>query len=72
MMITILLLILLEKEMVILKNYLDRGFFDKLDHLVAVNKPLVKNSYREHIVPLTMVIDEIFRMIKDDKQCSNS
>ena len=46
--------------------YLDRGFFDKLDHLVAVNKPLVKNSYREHIVPLTMVIDEIFRMIKDD------
>ena len=46
--------------------YLDRGHFDKLDHLVAVNKPLVKNSYREHIVPLTMVINELFRMIKDE------
>ena len=46
--------------------YLDRGHFDKLDHLVAVNKPLVKNSYREHIVPLTMVITELFRMIKDE------
>ena len=35
-------------------------------HLIAQNAPLVKNSYREHIVPITMIIDEAARMLKDE------
>ena len=45
---------------------IDRGPFDKIDHLIAQNAPLVKNSYREHIVPITMIIDEAARMLKDE------
>ena len=45
----------------------NRSVFDALDRYIAQNEPLKKNSYREHIVPITMIINEVFRMIKDEK-----
>lgn len=43
---------------------MDRFYFDKIDHLVALNDPLPNNSYREHLVPLTLIANEGLRMLK--------
>ena len=36
---------------------LDRGMFDKVDDLISINKPLAENSYREHVVPCSMILN---------------
>ena len=45
---------------------LDRGMFDKVDSLISVNQPLSENSYREHVVPCTMILNEAFDMVEND------
>lgn len=45
---------------------MNRGVFDSVDHIVALNAPLDKDSYREHIVPCVMIIEEAFRMFDED------
>ena len=47
------------------KKLLNRSVFDELDLYAAINEALEKNNYREHAVPITMIIDRIFTMIKD-------
>ena len=47
------------------KKLLKREVFDELDLYAAINEALEKNNYREHAVPITMIIDRIFTMIKD-------
>ena len=47
------------------KKLLKREVFDELDLYAAINEALEKSSYREHAVPITMIIDRIFTMIKD-------
>ena len=47
------------------KKLLNRSVFDELDLYGAINEALEKNNYREHAVPITMIIDRIFTMIKD-------
>ena len=47
------------------QKLLKREVFDELDLYVAINEALEKSSYREHAVPITMIIDRIFTMIKD-------
>ena len=47
------------------KKLLKREVFDELDLYAAINDALEKSSYREHAVPITMIIDRIFTMIKD-------
>ena len=47
------------------KKLLNRSLFDELDLYAAINEALEKNNYREHAVPITMIIDRIFTMIKD-------
>jgi hypothetical protein len=44
----------------------DRYIFDKIDHLVTLNDPLPQDSYREHIVPLKLVIDNAFKMFSEN------
>lgn len=48
-------------------GYVKRPMFDDLDSIVAVNDPLEKDSYREHVVPIKMLIDESIRMFEDGK-----
>jgi len=48
-------------------GFLDRGMFDKVDNLISVNKPLSENSYREHVVPCTMILDNAIKMFEDNK-----
>ena len=45
---------------------IDRGssLFDKVDHIIALNNPLAKDSWREHIVPIIVLIYEAIRMFK--------
>ena len=47
------------------KKLLNRSVFDEVDLYAAINEALEKNNYREHAVPITMIIDRIFTMIKD-------
>ena len=47
------------------QKLLKREVFDELDLYVAINEALEKSSYREHAVPITMIIKRIFTMIKD-------
>ena len=47
------------------QKLLKREVFDELDLYVAINEALEKSSYREHAVPITMIIRKIFTMIKD-------
>ena len=47
------------------KKLLNRSVFDELDLYAAINEALEKNNYREHAVPITMIIDKIYTMIKD-------
>ena len=47
------------------QKLLKRDIFDELDLYAAINEALEKNNYREHAVPITMIIDRIFTMIKD-------
>jgi hypothetical protein len=48
-------------------DMINRDVFDKVDHIISLNKPLETNSYREHIVPCTMILQEAFRMYDEDK-----
>ena len=47
------------------KKLLNRSVFDELDLYAAINEALEKSNYREHAVPITMIIDKIYTMIKD-------
>ena len=47
------------------KKLLNRSVFDELDLYAAINDALEKSNYREHAVPITMIIDKIYTMIKD-------
>ena len=47
------------------QKLLKRDIFDELDLYAAINEALEKNNYREHAVPITMIIKRIFTMIKD-------
>ena len=47
------------------KKLLKREVFDELDLYAAINEALEKSNYREHAVPITMIIDRIYTMIKD-------
>ena len=42
------------------QKLLKREVFDELDLYVAINEALEKSSYREHAVPITMIIKRIF------------
>ena len=44
---------------------IDRTMFDKVDRLISENKPLSENSYREHVVPCKMIIDQAIRMFQE-------
>ena len=48
-------------------RFITRDMFDMMDSLVSVNQPLQENSYREHVVPITMIIDESIRMFEDNQ-----
>ena len=45
---------------------INRSVFDSVDNIIALNKPLAEDSYREHIVPCVMIIQEAFRMFDKD------
>ena len=44
---------------------LSRDMFDKVDRLIARNKPLAENSYREHVVPCKMILDHAIDMVEN-------
>lgn len=46
---------------------LNREMFDKVDNLISINKPLLENSYREHVVPCTMILNNAIDMFEDNK-----
>ena len=45
---------------------MNRGVFDAVDDIIALNEKTPSNNYREHIVPCVMIIDEAFRMFDED------
>lgn len=45
---------------------MSRCVFDSVDHIISLNPPLAADSYREHIVPCSMIIEEAFRMFDED------
>ena len=47
-------------------DMIDRKVFDSVDDIIRLNEPLSEDSYREHIVPCTMIIEEAFRMYDED------
>ena len=46
---------------------LNREMFDKVDSLISINKPLSENSYREHVVPCTMILNNAIDMFEDNR-----
>lgn len=44
----------------------DSSLFDKIDYIIALNKPLTKDSYREHLVPIIFLINEVLKMFKEE------
>lgn len=47
-------------------DMITRKVFDAVDDIVQWNDPLEEDSWREHVVPCTMIIEEAFRMYDED------
>ena len=41
------------------------SLFDRIDHRITLNKPLTKDSYREHVVPIIFLVNEAIKMFKE-------